>query len=392
MMTSTSTRPRQAASTGMAKTKKKSTSLPPETVEYLKNWMMSPEHIAHPYPTEQEKAQIMQETGIELKQLTNWFVNNRKRYWKPRVEARLQQQQQQTKVNSKDPSPTTAPLPTSKDALLPTVSSPVAVMAKALSKVISNSSMESLVGDKSQEGEAISTVTPVCSPGRRMTAVSETSSTASDSASVSSSSSSASSASEDEMVGEQEHTIRIDLHLLKPYSGAEPTEADMTTLSNIPQERILRSFRNCYITYRIPADATLLQVRKISPPVCPSFDFVRHNRLICSNFCFVYLDVVLPLQEQSRRDAELMRLKKQFLATYFAEKSAAEAAAAAENSKKRSAPCPLLEAIENVSPRPKYRRVSLDTWKTACKKACHVYDESLPSLEEATKLFGYTSN
>jgi len=71
---------------------KKSSSLPPDTVDYLKNWMMSPEHIAHPYPTEKEKAQIMTDTSIELKQLTNWFVNNRKRYWKPRVEARLQQQ------------------------------------------------------------------------------------------------------------------------------------------------------------------------------------------------------------------------------------------------------------------------------------------------------------
>ena len=70
---------------------KKTSSLPADTVEYLKAWMMSPEHIAHPYPTEQEKAQIMADTGIELKQLTNWFVNNRKRFWKPRVEARLQQ-------------------------------------------------------------------------------------------------------------------------------------------------------------------------------------------------------------------------------------------------------------------------------------------------------------
>lgn len=73
---------------------RKSSSLPSETVDYLKAWMMSPEHVAHPYPTEQEKAQIMAATGIELKQLTNWFVNNRKRYWKPRVEARLQQQAQ----------------------------------------------------------------------------------------------------------------------------------------------------------------------------------------------------------------------------------------------------------------------------------------------------------
>jgi len=62
------------------KSKKKSTSLPVETVEYLKAWMMSPEHIAHPYPTEQEKREIMDATGIELRQLTNWLVNNRKRY------------------------------------------------------------------------------------------------------------------------------------------------------------------------------------------------------------------------------------------------------------------------------------------------------------------------
>lgn len=66
---------------------RKSASLPAETVEYLKSWMMSPDHVAHPYPTEQEKAAIMADTGIELKQLTNWFVNNRKRYWKPRVGA-----------------------------------------------------------------------------------------------------------------------------------------------------------------------------------------------------------------------------------------------------------------------------------------------------------------
>ena len=71
---------------------RKSTTLPTETVEYLKNWMMSPEHINHPYPTEREKAQIMADTGIGVKPLTNWFVNNRKRYWKPRYEARLQQQ------------------------------------------------------------------------------------------------------------------------------------------------------------------------------------------------------------------------------------------------------------------------------------------------------------
>jgi hypothetical protein len=36
---------------------------------------MSLNHVAHPDPTEQEKASIMANTGIELKQLTNWFIN-----------------------------------------------------------------------------------------------------------------------------------------------------------------------------------------------------------------------------------------------------------------------------------------------------------------------------
>lgn len=31
----------------------------------------------------------MADTGIEPKRLANWFVNNRKRYWKPRVESKL---------------------------------------------------------------------------------------------------------------------------------------------------------------------------------------------------------------------------------------------------------------------------------------------------------------
>lgn len=62
------------------------TALSPETIEYLRTWMMSPEHVEHPYPNDKEKAQIMEDTGITAKQLTCWFSNNRKRYWKPKME------------------------------------------------------------------------------------------------------------------------------------------------------------------------------------------------------------------------------------------------------------------------------------------------------------------
>jgi len=65
--------------------------LKPGVVEYLRTWIMSEKHIDHPYPTDYEKRKIMDDTGITRKQLQNWFINNRKRYWKPRVENKKNQ-------------------------------------------------------------------------------------------------------------------------------------------------------------------------------------------------------------------------------------------------------------------------------------------------------------
>lgn len=59
---------------------------PPQTTEYLKRWMFSPEHVQNPFPTEEEKVEIMADTGIAAKQLSQWFSNNRKRYWQPKME------------------------------------------------------------------------------------------------------------------------------------------------------------------------------------------------------------------------------------------------------------------------------------------------------------------
>ena len=46
-------------------------SLPEGAVAILKAWMLSPEHFAHPYPTPQEQIFLMQQTGIDKKQLKN---------------------------------------------------------------------------------------------------------------------------------------------------------------------------------------------------------------------------------------------------------------------------------------------------------------------------------
>jgi len=57
--------------------------------DYLKNWMLSPEHCDHPYPCPEEKAQIMADTGISFSEMNNWFVNNRKRFWLTEVKPRI---------------------------------------------------------------------------------------------------------------------------------------------------------------------------------------------------------------------------------------------------------------------------------------------------------------
>ncbi|KAL3826485.1 hypothetical protein ACHAXA_004322 [Cyclostephanos tholiformis] len=51
------------------------------------SWMMSLNHVAHPYSTKQEKALIMANTGIGLRRINNWFNNNRRRIRKPFIEA-----------------------------------------------------------------------------------------------------------------------------------------------------------------------------------------------------------------------------------------------------------------------------------------------------------------
>lgn len=41
------------------------------------------EHTENPYPTEDEKQILMQQTNLNLKQVNNWFINARRRILKP---------------------------------------------------------------------------------------------------------------------------------------------------------------------------------------------------------------------------------------------------------------------------------------------------------------------
>ena len=54
-------------------------------ISILKAWMFAPEHIDHPYPTEDEKLTLAVKAGISKTQVSNWFVNARKRLWQPQM-------------------------------------------------------------------------------------------------------------------------------------------------------------------------------------------------------------------------------------------------------------------------------------------------------------------
>ncbi|CAN8245302.1 unnamed protein product [Cochlearia groenlandica] len=59
--------------------KRRAGKLPGDTTTVLKNWWQ--QHCKWPYPTEDDKAKLVEETGLQLKQINNWFINQRKRNW-----------------------------------------------------------------------------------------------------------------------------------------------------------------------------------------------------------------------------------------------------------------------------------------------------------------------
>lgn len=59
--------------------KRRAGKLPGNTTNVLRDWWTA--HAQWPYPTEEQKARLMAETGLQLKQINNWFINQRKRNW-----------------------------------------------------------------------------------------------------------------------------------------------------------------------------------------------------------------------------------------------------------------------------------------------------------------------
>lgn len=271
---------------------RKTSSLPSETVEYLKAWMMSPDHIAHPYPTEQEKTQIMVDTGIELKQLTNWFVNNRKRYWKPRVEARIQQQ---------------------AHAAAAVASVHAAAVAAAVSAVQANP-----VSPDASYKPTLNLGTPGPVQFDLPRTVSQSSFMGSD---ISKALSRRDSSHSPQLVSEGSS------------SGSVTTSEGGDTMVENSEDYSMESFT------KAEGESSSL----------PSFCVEQTSG-----------------QHSSQVSPPSTPIKKRLIPT------------------RSEDPIP-------STPRRKFRRISLETWKDACQEANDVYCDSLPTLEEATTLFGYAN-
>lgn len=70
-VSSTSTLPTSKAS------KKKRSNLPKQSTSILLNWLHN--NLDHPYPNSKEKKELMDRTGLSPQQLSNWFINARRR-------------------------------------------------------------------------------------------------------------------------------------------------------------------------------------------------------------------------------------------------------------------------------------------------------------------------
>ncbi|GME95892.1 unnamed protein product [[Candida] boidinii] len=69
--------PNEKTQSSSINNKKKRANLPKQTTVVLLSWLN--EHLDHPYPNSKEKVELMYQTGLSSQQLSNWFINARRR-------------------------------------------------------------------------------------------------------------------------------------------------------------------------------------------------------------------------------------------------------------------------------------------------------------------------
>lgn len=404
--------------------KAKSASLPSVTVEYLKAWMMSAEHIAHPYPTEQEKVEIMNDTGIELKQLTNWFVNNRKRYWKPRVEARLQQQAQQAAqattvqqvsvsvTNCAGARSTTSTVDGQQQQATATTTTTAVVKAASTSaNLVSPSGFNSI--NKSQ----LTTITGsskllTYDDIRKERDIADNTSTTTATSTTSSSSS-----LQDEYFATSPLTFAAIMLEQQKYSVpsisvlAQVSE-NSNSISSVASVSASEGEMSCDFgtddassSSSLDDDSKFVNKKKSSTTPSSSTSSTSYpqeetktNYTRSVSFCSLEYFSGENFAAAAAAPQEIIKMNETIPSLSFTTTTNNSSS----NSRKRTLlvneedfPVGLTTTTTTTgtssSPRKRFRTVSMDLWIDACRNASHVYDdECLPSLEEASQLFGYT--
>ncbi|KAI9809980.1 MAG: hypothetical protein M1827_006747 [Pycnora praestabilis] len=59
------------------RSKRRRGNLPKPVTDFLRSWFRA--HLSHPYPSEEEKQYLMSRTHLSISQISNWFINARRR-------------------------------------------------------------------------------------------------------------------------------------------------------------------------------------------------------------------------------------------------------------------------------------------------------------------------
>lgn len=76
--------------------------LPKEAIDVLRGWFH--EHLDHPYPTDEDKQYFVRNTHLTTSQISNWFINARRRNWpgaKQNRERQVRERSRNMSVNGK---------------------------------------------------------------------------------------------------------------------------------------------------------------------------------------------------------------------------------------------------------------------------------------------------
>eukprot|EP00080_Pristionchus_pacificus_P020714 PDM80734.1 unc-62 [Pristionchus pacificus] len=69
-----------------------------EAITKFRSWLF--QHLSHPYPSEEQKKQLANETGLTILQVNNWFINARRRIVQPMIDQSNRAGRGGTQVNS----------------------------------------------------------------------------------------------------------------------------------------------------------------------------------------------------------------------------------------------------------------------------------------------------